>query len=240
MLVDTRVAHDGFDRLRLADALRESGGDESVNRLADLELAEPRLLDDADHVALSVEQLHHHRLLFGQGHSGGSELPAVDVEHEVETGDLLLDEAPLVDTTRALEQQRLGVDRHQQILLFGMNFRLEVERPLRPREQVVDGLLDLRADLRVQCIPRHRALRHQQLADTLVALPRLRADGRVELDLRDRPRLEQDVADAIAAIHDRRVRDQSLVEVDIAEVVAMRDGQAAGLLPHGEELKNVW
>jgi hypothetical protein len=68
---------------------------------------------------------------------------AVEVEHEIEARDLLLDQAPLVDAARPFEQQRLGVDRHEEVLLLGLDVALEVERPRGPREQVVDRLFDL-------------------------------------------------------------------------------------------------
>src|SRR5205823_8772669 len=51
--------------------------------------------------------------------------------------------------------------------------------------------------------------------------------------------LDQALADAVAAIHDGRVGDSSGVEVDVAEVVELGEREAAGLSPHGQELKDV-
>jgi hypothetical protein len=91
----------------------------------------------------------------------------------------------------------------------------------------------------VQLVARDRALSDQQLADALVVVCRLRRDRRVELRLRDRAALDEQIADPVAPVHDRRVADATLVEVDVAEVVAMRDGEAARLFPHGQELQHV-
>src|SRR4029079_10700959 len=62
---------------------------------------------------------------------------------------------------------------------------------------------------------------------------------RVELALRDRTALHEEVAEPVTPVDDRRVADAPLVEVDVAEVVAVRDGETAGLLPHREELQHV-
>ena len=51
--------------------------------------------------------------------------------------------------------------------------------------------------------------------------------------------LHEHVAEPVAPVHDRRVADAALVEVDVAEVVPVRDAQAAGLLAHGEQLQHV-
>ena len=67
----------------------------------------------------------------------------------------------------------------------------------------------------------------------------LRLDRLLELRRRDHAALEEDVAEPVAAVHDRGVADPAPVEVDGAEVVPVRDREAAGLLPHGEELQHV-
>ena len=91
----------------------------------------------------------------------------------------------------------------------------------------------------MQLLARERALLDEQLAEPLVALRVLRVDGRIELRLRDHAVLHEHVAEAVAPIHDRRVADAALVEVDVAEVVAVGDAEAAGLLPHRQELQHV-
>ena len=91
----------------------------------------------------------------------------------------------------------------------------------------------------VQRFARDELQLDQQVADALVAMLGLRVDGRLQLLGGDRSRFHEHVTDAIAAIHDRRVGDAPLVEVDVSEVVPVRDAEAAGLFPHREELENV-
>ena len=79
----------------------------------------------------------------------------------------------------------------------------------------------------------------EQLAESLVATTILQRDGGFELRLRDHAALHEHVAEPVAAIHDRRVADAPVLEVDVAEVVPMRDAQTARLLPHREELQHV-
>ena len=82
-------------------------------------------------------------------------------------------------------------------------------------------------------------LLHEELPQALVAPAILQRDRRVELALRDGAELHEHVAEPVAAIHDRRVADAALVEIDVAEAVAMRDAQTARLLSHREELQHV-
>src|SRR6478672_8563929 len=51
--------------------------------------------------------------------------------------------------------------------------------------------------------------------------------------------LHEDVADAVAPIDDGRVADLAGVEIDVAEVRAVGDGETAGLPSHREELQYV-
>src|SRR2546423_13121729 len=76
---------------------------------------------------------------------------AVNAVDDIEARDLLLDERPLVDSSRALEQQRLGVNRNPFGSLFGLNARLEVERPARPGEKRVDGVLGVERTVYDRC-----------------------------------------------------------------------------------------
>ncbi len=65
-------------------------------------------------------------------HVGVGDVLPIDVEDQVEAGDLLFDQAPLVHPARAFEQQRLGIDPHQEVLIRP-HAGLEVEGALRSR-----------------------------------------------------------------------------------------------------------
>jgi hypothetical protein len=119
------------------------------------------------------------------------------------------------------------------------DIRLEVEGALVPGEEQVDRLLDLHAHMVVQPLAGDEPEVHEQVADALVAVFALCVDGALQLLLRDGARLHEHVADAIAPVDNRRVRDLARLEVDVPEVVAMRDAEAAGLAPHGEELQDI-
>src|SRR5205823_3660147 len=121
----------------------------------------------------------------------------VDDEDQIEPGDLLLDQAPLVHAARALEQQRLGGDRHQKVLALGAHIGLEVERPLCPGEQVVDRLLDLHPHVALEIRLGDHTHADQNLAELLAGLPGLAVDGGVELPLGDLGVLDEDVAQPI-------------------------------------------
>src|SRR6266571_2449830 len=153
--------------------------------------------------------------------------------------DLLLDQAPLVHPARALEEQRLGVDRNQEILTLGADVHLEVEGALRPGEQVVDRLLDLHAHVALEVRLGEHAHPDQDLTQLLAVLLGLAVDRRLELALGDLAVLHHDVAQPVAPIHDRRVADPPLLEVDVAEVRAIGDGETSGLLPQREQLQHV-
>ena len=78
------------------------GGDEPVQRLADVELEQAGVVDQPRHVALAVQQRQEPLLLGGERDAGGRQPRAVHHEDQVEGRDLLLDEAPLVHPARAL------------------------------------------------------------------------------------------------------------------------------------------
>src|SRR5439155_6929281 len=190
------------------------------------------------HVARAVEQREEALLRVGEA-LADREVLLVREENQVERRNLLLDQAPLVDPARTFKEQRLGADRHQEILLLGPHLGFEVERPLRPREQVVDGFLDLNPHVALEVLLREDPHPHQDLPELPVALPELQLDRRVQLVRADRAVLDEDVPQPIAAVHDRRVADPALVEVDVAEVRPVGDREAPGLLPQGEELEHV-
>ena len=114
MLLDPRVRNLGLLGGRGRGAprpMQEAGGEEPVERLPHLELPEPRVLDQPMDVPLAVDQREESLLGHGERHFADGQVIAIDDEDHVERRNLLLDQAPLVHPTRALEQQRLGIDR---------------------------------------------------------------------------------------------------------------------------------
>ena len=92
----------------------------------------------------------------------------------------------------------------------------------------------------VQLLAREDVLLDEDLAEPLpAAAAALRVHRHVQLELRDHAMLHEQVAQAVAPVHDRRVRDAAAIEVDVAEVVPVGDGETPRLLPHGEELEDV-
>src|SRR5690606_12744252 len=131
--------------------------------------------------------------------------------------DLLLDQAPLVDATRSLEKQALRVDRHDDVGRIRLLVDLEEEVAARPREEVIDRLLDLHADVARKVGGRDDPPLDEQLTDAFVGLPCLLHEYFVELLLCDLPVPHEQVAQPVTAVDDARVRDAPLVEVDLAE-----------------------
>jgi hypothetical protein len=101
--------------------------------LPDLELAEPRLVDERRDVAVAVD-----RAARGAAARRVRWTPlfasrrASSAKTRVEARDLLLDQAPLVDAREHFQQQRLGVDRDEVALVVGLDAGLEAERAVRP------------------------------------------------------------------------------------------------------------
>ena len=76
------------------------------------------------HVARAVDEIEHRSLLAASAaRRSSTSLRAIHLEDDVERRNLLLDQAPLVDAARALEQQRLRVDRHEVVVLVGRDVR---------------------------------------------------------------------------------------------------------------------
>src|SRR5258708_25871238 len=191
------------------------------------------------HVTHSIDELEHDALLLGELCLIGVGLGAIDLEDEVEARDLLLDQAPLVDPPRPLEKQRVRTDRHERVLVIGRDIRLEVERALGPREEEIHRLLDLHLEELLELVARQRPKLDEDLSDLLVATTDLGVDRSVQLLLGDHPVFHEHVAEPVAAIDDRRIRDLSPVEEDVAEAAAVANAQASGLLAHGQELEHV-
>src|SRR6266566_3462434 len=128
---------------------------------------------------------------------------------------------------------------NQEILALGPNVGLEVEGALRPGEQVVDRFLDLHAHVALEVRLGDHGHPDEDLPQLLAMLLGLPLDRRFELALGDLAVLHQDVAQPVAPIHDGGIADSSLLEVDVAEVRAIGDGEASRFLSQGEQLKHV-
>src|SRR2546426_11109076 len=240
VLFDARVGDLLVGRRRFAPRpMHEAGGDQPVQRLPNLELAESRVLDDLVDVAAAVEQRKDALLRIGELRLADREAVLVELEDQVERRDLFLDQAPLVHAAGALEQQRLGVDRDQEVLPLRPDVDLEVEGSLRPGEQVVHRLLDLNAHVALQVGLRDDSHPDEALSQLLVARGGLPVDGRGELLLGDLAVLHEDIAQPVAPVDNRGVADAALVEVDVAEVRAVGDRETSRLLPEGEQLEYV-
>ena len=240
VLLDAGVGDVPVHRRRgAARTMHESGGDQAVEGLADLEFPEPGVLDHLVHVARAVEQRQHALLRFGERGLADREPVLVDGEDQVERGDLLLDQAPLVHPARAFEQQRLRVDVDQEVLALRPHLALEVEGPLGPGEEIVDRFFDLDPHVALQVLLADHSHPDQDFAQLLVALLRLPVDGGVELVRPDLLVLHQNVAEPVAPVDDRGVADAPLVEVDVAEVGTIRDRETPGLLPQRQQLQHV-
>src|SRR4029077_3322907 len=237
---DPRVGDLGVGRRRAAArAVHEPRRDQTVERLADLEFPQPRILDDLVHVTRSIEQRQEALLRIGEFPFADGEAVLVDREDQIERRNLLLDQAPLIDPPGTLEEQRLRIDRDQEVLPLRTDVRLEVERALRPREQVEDRLLDLHAHVALEVGLGEHVHRDQHLAELLAMLFGLPLDGGEELLLADPIVFHQDVAQPVAPVDDRSVADAPLLEIDVPEVGAIGDGETAGLLPQCQQLEHV-
>ena len=206
--------------------MEKARSSETIQRLAGVELTEPRLIDEARDVALPVNQPHERLLLDGELGTALLEPVPVDIEHDVEARNLLLDQAPLVHAPRALEQQRLRVDRHEKSCSTGALRHVE-----RLALEWSTRLRDPQPDVAMQLFTRDTFALDEDLAEPLVALRVLHGHALIELRLRDEPVLDENVAEAVAPVHDRRVADAALVEVDVAEALPMSDARQPLFFP---------
>jgi hypothetical protein len=124
-----------------SDGQKEGCVHQSIQRLPDLELADARVADQSIDVAVSVDDRKQRLLLGGKRVPVHHQARTVETEHDIEARDLLLDERPLVDPPRALQQERLRIDGDALGAIFRLHAGLEVEGAARPREQRVDGVL---------------------------------------------------------------------------------------------------
>ncbi len=219
--------------------LDEPGREQSVQRLADVELAHRRDVDDSGHVARAVEQGQDGLLLVGETVGGRAELVPGAMVDEVEGRDLLLDQAPLVHPPRTLEQQALGVERDEERLVRRQPVRREAERALLPGEQVVDRLLDLQPDEALELAAVDRPGVDEDAAELPLAAAPLLLDRRAELLLRDPAALDQHVAEPVEAVGDGGIADPADIEVDVALGLAVLQGETPALAPQRQQLEHV-
>ncbi len=236
VLLDAELAHYVLRGTTTPHTVRESGGDEAVERLAHLELAHPRRLYQRSHIASSVDEPHQPFFVRRERRSTGRQARAIELEDAVEPRHFLFDQAPLIDAPRPFEEQRLRRDRHQYRLIVRRDVDIEAESALGPGEQEVHRLFDLQPDVVVQLFLGQKAALEQNLAKQLVPRVRLRHHRFAELISGDDSALLEDVAQAVAPIDDARVRDAAAIEIDVAEVRSVADAEDAGLLPHCQQL----
>ena len=178
-------------------------------------------------------------LFVAQPDSRGLEAGLVGLEDDVERGDLLGDEAPLVHPPRPLEQERFRVDRDEEVLALGTDPRLEVEGAAAPGEQVVDRLLDLHPDVFLQLRAGDVPQLDQDFPELPVPFAGLAVHRGPELGVRDPAAPDQQVAEPVPPVDDRGEDDPAVVEVGVPEVLAVRDRQAAGLPAERQQLDDV-
>src|SRR6185437_11204097 len=135
----------------------------------------------------------------------------------------------------------LAIDEWNELLLFLRQLALD-----RHHAVTIHGVHDVgRRDLlRYQCplIDVTRSFQEQRLRIYGMhghAFVRSRTGFEVERPLRPCEEQIDRFFGAEIAVDDRRVRDGAVGEVDVAEVVGVRQAEAAGLLPHREELEHV-
>src|SRR6185437_1948696 len=163
-----------------------AGHEQTVQGLRCDELSEPGLCDECADIPLAIDERNELLLFRRQLALYRHHAVTIHGVHDVERRDLLRDQRPLIDATRALEEQRLRIYGMHGHAFVRSRAGFEVERALRPCEEQIDRFFG-----------------------------------------------------AEIPVDDRRVRDRAVGEVDVSEVVGVRQAEAAGLLPHREELKHV-
>src|SRR5690606_25783798 len=146
---------------------------------------------------------------------------------------------PLVDAACSLEEQALGVDRQPDLRVLRLLVDLEVEAPPRPREERIDRLLDLDADVALELLAGDPPQLDEPFAELLVGVLRLATHRLGELIVADHAVAHQEVAQTVGTVDDRRVRDATALEEDLAELRSVGHREAARLLAHGQELTDV-
>jgi hypothetical protein len=206
-----------------AELFDEPRLEQAVQRAPDRELDKPGLPDDVIHRAGSVQGTHDLLLVLRQLDLVALR-PFRDAEDQVERRNPLFDHAPLIDTAGTLEQEVLRVDRDQvRFLLFGHLIRIEVKGALLPGKQVVDGLGHLELHVVLEIVLGEAALTHEDPTEPRQRITRLLLHGRRELVAGDHAILNEKLTEAIGTVEHGRIRDAPGVEVDVSEILAIRD-----------------
>src|ERR1700682_3903489 len=136
-----RVAGKRRRRSLPANRKQKRGVEQSIQRLPHFKLTETRVADQSVDVAMTVEERNQRFLLWRESVPVPGESRTIDAVDDIEAWYFLFDQRPLVHPPRALEQQRLWVDRNPFGPLFRLDAGLEVEGAACPREQRVNGVL---------------------------------------------------------------------------------------------------
>src|SRR5690606_36552926 len=91
----------------------------------------------------------------------------LECEHRNETGDLLGDHAPFVDSTGTFEQEPFRIEPDRRLAILGSDTGLDREGSAGPGEQRVDGLLDLAAQFEVELLTGEMPEPYQHRAEPL-------------------------------------------------------------------------
>src|SRR5690606_19945433 len=121
---------------------------------------------------------------------------------------------PPVHPACSFQQQRLRAYRDEQILIVGVDVRLEIESTLGPGEEVVDSLLDLGAHVSLQLIARYEPAANQDLAQPHVPQVVLCGDRRMEFLRGKHAAANENVPQPVATIHYRGVAYPAILEED--------------------------
>lgn len=216
-----------------------TGREQTVQRLAHVELPQPRSFDDGGHIVCAIEHGQETLLHFAQRHLALRHPRAIYLEDEVETRNLLFDQRPLIDTAGAFKQQRIGTDGEEWRLAPRVLVGLERERTVRPSEQMVDGFLHLLMILSQHRVPRNGAQGEQGVRQFTIVVRRNAGLQTREIVSRDHPQAHETIAQPVTTIDQGRMHDTTVGEVDGAEAAFPRDAEAARLLSEREQLQDI-
>ena len=108
--------------------LRVAGSEQPEHRLAHFELPESGALDHRVEILRAVKEQQNALLRRTQRHFALRKPRSIELEDQIETRHLFRDLGPLVHTTRAFQQQRIGTDRDEGPVGRVVRFGLERER----------------------------------------------------------------------------------------------------------------
>ena len=172
---------------------------------------------------------------FGRGLAGRRDGPALP--------------GPLVDHPGPLEHQPLGVDAALQDERLGVDAelaapldlgQLEAERPLAPREEEHDGVLDLLRDHLLQRGLVDQLQLHEDAAEQLAAVAgALDLEGLREVVGAQQPAGGEQLAEGLALARGDGLDDLALADDDLALLPLALEHQDAGLAAQRDDLQDV-